>query len=303
MRQAANRVFIEGILSENNLEYGSFVKDGKTVEVIRGYVTVRVPQIVSGKLVTCEIQVHGFAQKTKKNGDPNPAYVSLDAVKNDFVSIASCGSEEGADRVRISSAEIRMNEFVGRNGQQVSYPRVTASFINKVGKDKFNPKATFEIEMFVAGHDYELDNEGNEKIDADGNKRYIVTGIVPQYNGAVDVIKFVCSNDNVATNVQDYWEANSTVKAIGVLNFISTTETVVEQVGFGDPIEKQRTISKTDLVITGGSDVPLDGELAYSVEDIQKGLAERKQRLEALKNKQSTKQAPAPGISANDLGF
>ena len=36
MRAAENKVRIEGILSEVDLDYGSFQKNGKTVECIRG---------------------------------------------------------------------------------------------------------------------------------------------------------------------------------------------------------------------------------------------------------------------------
>lgn len=305
MRQATNKVFIEGILSENNLEYGSFInKDGKTTETIRGSFTVRVPQTVSGKPVVCEIPIHTFVVKYKKNGDINPAYTSMDDVKNNYVSIASAGSEDEADRVRISGAEIRMNDFYGRNGALTSYPRITTSFVNRVAKDKFNPKTNFEVEMYIAAQDYEVDAEGNEKVDDEGNKRYIITGIVPQYGDRVDVVKFVCSNENVVGNVKDYWEIGSTVKATGVINFTSTTETILEQQGFGEPIEKQRTITKSDLVITGGSAVPLDGDFAFSADDIKKGLAERKERIEADKARAEQKKAtPGPAISANDLGF
>ena len=42
LKQAENIVKIEGILSEMKLEYGSYVKDGKTVENIGGSIVVRV---------------------------------------------------------------------------------------------------------------------------------------------------------------------------------------------------------------------------------------------------------------------
>jgi hypothetical protein len=40
LRQAENKVRIEGILSEINIDYKSFVKDGKTVEAIGGNIKV-----------------------------------------------------------------------------------------------------------------------------------------------------------------------------------------------------------------------------------------------------------------------
>ena len=42
LRQAANSIYIEGILAENDLNYTSFNKNGKTVEAIGGKITVKV---------------------------------------------------------------------------------------------------------------------------------------------------------------------------------------------------------------------------------------------------------------------
>lgn len=42
LKQAENTVRIEGILSEINLKYGSFVKDGRTVDTIGGNIKVLV---------------------------------------------------------------------------------------------------------------------------------------------------------------------------------------------------------------------------------------------------------------------
>lgn len=42
LRQAENRVRIEGILSEINLKYGSYQKNGRTVDNIGGDIKVLV---------------------------------------------------------------------------------------------------------------------------------------------------------------------------------------------------------------------------------------------------------------------
>ena len=44
LREAENRIKIEGILSEIDLKYGSFQKDGKTNETIGGIIKIRVDQ-------------------------------------------------------------------------------------------------------------------------------------------------------------------------------------------------------------------------------------------------------------------
>ena len=51
LRQAENKIRIEGILSEINLKYGSYVRDGKTIDNIGGTIKVLVSQEVNGENV------------------------------------------------------------------------------------------------------------------------------------------------------------------------------------------------------------------------------------------------------------
>ena len=81
MRAAENKVRIEGILSEVDLDYGSFQKDGKTVECIRGSIKVLVNQNINGVPTSNEIPVHMFASKFTNKGTANPAYESIEKVK------------------------------------------------------------------------------------------------------------------------------------------------------------------------------------------------------------------------------
>ena len=63
--------------------------------------------------------------------------------------------------------------------------------------------------------------------------------------------------------------------------------------------------------ITGGSQTPLDGDFAYEQADIREGLAQRKARLEAQKEKDVSRaksrlapaQASTTSKAAFDLGF
>lgn len=307
MRQAENRVRIEGVLAETDINYGSFQRNGQTIECIRGTIKVLVTQTINGVVIENEIPVHLFANKFTNQGKPNPAYDSIEKIKNDFVSIAAAGGETGADRVRITSGRIQMNEYYNADKRLVSFPRISTSFVTKIRKDECKPEATFSVEMVIANQGYELDADGVIK----EPKRYHIKGIIPGYGDRVDVVDFVCSNENVVNAVSSYWNDNDTVKANGRLNFSSTTEVVKEEVDFGEPIERQRTISVSDLVITGGSQMPLEGEFAYNLSEIQSALSERKARLEAQKDsdiaKARQRMAPAPANESSkgmlDLGF
>lgn len=299
-----NNVKIEGILSEINLEPKSFVKDGKTNNAIGGSITVRVETKLrkeDAALTTLEVPVHIFVTELKKDGTPNPAYENVSKVMNDFVSIAA-SDEQRADRVRITRAQIKMNEYYGQNGNLVSFPRINASFITKIKKEDCKPEASFSVVFAVGSKGYELDSEGVE------TDKYIVTGILPQYGGTVDVVKFAIATKNVADAIDGYWTEGDTVKAIGKLNFTSSTKTVLVEVDFGEPMEETRTISVSELLITGGSQTPFEGEFAFDADEIAAALKARKVRLAEMKEnkKENTaKKAPAQS-SANkfkDLGF
>ena len=130
--------------------------------------------------------------------------------------------------------------------------------------------------------------------------------MLPQYGGKVDVIPFYAINPSVINAVSEYWNEGDTVKVSGKLNFSSKTETTIVEVDFGEPTQKTRTISVSELIITGGSATPLEGDFALNMDEMQAALAERKARLAALKEKSANKPAakPAPKKpSFSDLGF
>jgi len=297
MRQAENKVKIEGILSEVDIKKGSFVKNGKTLESISGVIKIKVSQEINGESVQLEVPVHMFATKFTNSGASNPAYESIERVMTEYTSIAAAGGEDNADRVRITAGQISMNEYYGQNGL-VSYPRITASFVNKIKKDDCTPEATFSVEFVVASKDYEVDADGVE------TNKYKIQAVLPQYGGKVDLVPFYALSNGVIDAISSYWNEADTVKAVGKLNFSSRSEKYMKQVDFGDPIPDYRTINVSELIITGGTQFPLEGDFAFAAEDIRKALAERKVRLEENKNKtKKAKPAPSLAASANDLGF
>jgi hypothetical protein len=61
-----NIVKIEGILSEIDLKYGTFKKNGNDVKSIGGLIKVRVNTKVNGNDTELEIPVHMFASQLTK---------------------------------------------------------------------------------------------------------------------------------------------------------------------------------------------------------------------------------------------
>ena len=304
IRQAENRVRIEGILAEIDIKPGSFNKNGQTMESIGGSITVKVTQKISGEEKELAIPVHMFASKLTNKGTPNPAYESIKKIADEYVSIAaSDNGEDGADRIRITSGSVRMNEYYSADGRLVSLPRVNASFVQRISKAECKPEATFTTEFVVANKSEEIDRNGEV------TGRYRIDAIIPQYGGRVDVVPMFAQSPGVIDAVSTYWEIGDTVKANGRLDFSATTETTLEEVDFGEPIEKTRTINRSDLIITGGSQTALEGDAAFDNAEIQNALADRKLRLEKQKDRDmsraATRQAP-PQTAKNgfaDLGF
>ena len=114
LRQANNRVVMEGILSEVDLQPRTYKRDGRDVEAITGEIKIRTTVTISGVEKELEIPVKMFANKLTRNGTENPGYDAVSRVMNEYVSIAAAGSIDGADRVRITGGTLRMNEYYGR---------------------------------------------------------------------------------------------------------------------------------------------------------------------------------------------
>lgn len=302
LRQAENRVRVEGILSEINLKYGSFEKNGRTVDNIGGNIKVLVHQNINGEENTLEIPVYMFATKLTNAGKPNPAYESIETVMNEYVSIASGAGEAGADKVRITGASIRMNEYYNQQGQLVSFPRVNASFVSKATGD-FRPEASWSLEFAVSSMDFVTDADGVEV----EPKKLRIKAIVPQYGGKVDTMEFYATNPRVIDAITSYWENQKTYSAKGRLNFTSTTKEIIEECDFGEPDVRVQTISVSELIVTKGTQSPMEDEMAFDPADLAAALKEHKAYLETLKDKTASKTKATPAKNSSnqefDLGF
>ena len=302
LRQAENRVRIEGILSEINLKYGSYVKNGATVDTVGGDIKVLVNQQINGEDVSLIIPVYMFASKLTNAGKPNPAYASIESVMKEYVSIASGAGEAGADRVRITSGSIRMNEYWNQQGQLVAFPRVNASFVGKA-TGEFRPEACWSMEFAVASMDFVTDADGVEV----EPKKLRIKVLVPQYGGKIDTMELYATNPRVIDAITSYWENQKTYTAKGRLNFTTTTQKIIEEMDFGEPEERIRTTTVSELVVTKGTQAPLEDEMAFAPAELAAALKEHKAYLETLKDKTSQKphSTPAPTSSNQefDLGF
>jgi len=301
-------VTICGIVSENDLEKASYVKDGVTNNCIRGTLKIRVEQALYSAdedPTVLEIPVSVFQPEFKKDKTPNKIYASLNEVIDKIQSIASVGIEK-ATWVNISGARLEMNEYY-KGDALVSFPRVTASFINIITPNKDTKMtAKFSIApMYVQSISEEIKND-------EPTGRLVVKGILIKYDESADVMDFVVANDKAIAFIQDNWTPGSTVDTMGVLNFSSITETKeIEGAGFGDEtMYTTRTRNVSELVLRAGWP-PKDGDYEFSDAEILRGGELRKARLAKLKSQAETKtnasanttSSKGKGIDLASLGF
>jgi len=278
------------------------VRDGKTIDNIGGTIKVLVNQEINGENVSLIIPVSMFSPKLTNSGKINPSYESIEKVMKEFTSIASGAGIEGADKIRITTGNISMNEYYNRQGQLISFPRINASFVSKV-VGEFRPEASWSLEFAISSMNFATDNDGVEV----EPKKLCVKVLVPQYGGKIDAMELYATNPKVIDAVTTFWENQKTYTAKGRINFTSTTKEIIEECDFGEPDIKTRTVNVSELLITKGTQAALEDEMAFAPAELAAALKEHKAYLETLKNKVNTKSAPAPsGTSAQedfDLGF
>lgn len=278
LKQTDNIVRIEGILSEVSVESRSFERDGKTVDALGATLKIRVHQEVNDTPYDMEVPVYMFATRLTRSGAANPAYKTIEKIREEYISIAS-GGLAAADAVRITRGDIRMNEFFDANGRMAATPRVNASFVDKIPREQCIDEASFLMTAVVGGINDDFDREGNP------TNQLLMKMFIIQYGGKLDVVPMKVVAPNAMSHIRTYWNEGDTVRVKGMLHFSSETTYTVEEVGFGDPIRTPKTNFVSDLIITSGSATGMEGDQACDIDEVQKALAERKARLEVAKEK------------------
>lgn len=269
LREAENKVVIEGILLEVRHQ------EWKTKEGINIELDIEV----------AENEVHtlkGMTRYKKKDGSDNGIAKGYQTIIDEYLSVAKHGRDQ-ADRVRVTQGKIGVNEYYGQDGKLKSFPELSTNFVNRLSAgDEFNPRAEFEVEIFVKSVVPEMKND-------DETGRVKVNAIIPVFGAKVIPFEFMVSQEG-AEFVADNYEVGCTTKVFGdIVNFKEVKETEVP-VAFGKPQKKITTKTIREYLITGGND-PYEEESvkAYKIETIQQAMVERETYLTELKNKSDKK--------------
>ena len=268
--QAGNKINLTGKLLDVNLGSGR-LNDGRPYE--RATVTIRVTQTYNGKSETSEVQTGMFATEYTSTGKPNPAWASIQTLK-ELKTIQNNGLNE-ADTVRITGATLQENNFVSRNGQLINGWQIRSSFINKTNAPDV---ASFVTEIFIMSMDDEVNRDG------DTTGRMVIKGGIVQYGGKLDVVEFIVENPDTIDYIQRHWEVNKTVTVKGRIRVTSIeVKPSGESSGWGEDVPEGPTTQYIrELIITTGDDEPKEDEFAYDPTEIKKAYNERKAYIEQL---------------------
>lgn len=286
-KQSDNDVNVVGILSELEVKIGTS-KKGKDYVTVTA--KVRVDQEINGNMTENEIPVKFMAMKKKSDGTDNPMYTKALDYREQFTSLAAADDPSQADRVSIVG-RLSENSYTGQDGILREGWQIDGRFMNKAKKDE-KEKATFCL-TGVIGRINEEEKNGEP------TGRLKVKATVVAWGGRADVINFI-AEDSAKSHIESNWEVGDTVIISGRFAYTNKTETKIEEIGFGEPIEKQYTVSKREAIITAGSPAGLEEAISYDPDEIKNALAERKARLDtaALAAKNVPEKKPI-----KDFGF
>lgn len=278
LREASNVVTLEGTLAEvRHTEW----KNGNGLNIELDI------EVAPNEVHT----VKGFSKYKKADGTDNAIAKGYQTIISDYKSIAEHGRDQ-ADKVRITQGKIGLNEYYSQ-GILKAYPQLTTNFVNRLdANEEFNPKAEFDVELFVK-------NVTEEKVKGEETGRVNLNGYIPLYGGKVIPFKFVVTKEG-SQYVENNYEKGSTVNVFGKIINYKEQKVTTKTAAFGEDKKEITSITKREYLVTGGNDpYDVDSKNAFNPEVIKKALTERETYLEGLKNESSNENNKKSGFGGS----
>lgn len=270
-----NEVFIEGWLNKKSLQIKNLGKGN----FISGKIEVRTDE---NNIIPVEVYATEYV-KDKEDPNkqkPNSIYIGLKTVMDEHIDATQVDDWRKADKVRINSAQVRVNEWV-KDGQILSAVKYNSNFISRVTDDTFKPQGIFKTEVITRKLRAELkDNE-------ETGKGYLDAYIV-DYNGVLRPISFA-TTDKVWKGFQKKLEEEGGETLLVWGNLISTVEVIriSTEAEFGEDEDRVITRPVKQRVIIGAS--LIDNESTYDEKDIKKALKAKEKEYEKMKSEADSK--------------
>lgn len=293
LKQAFNQIHIVGRLNEIDLKEKDSQKDNR--HFISGKVNFLVEQNVGGQMETEVIPVSVFAFEKTNAGKPNPAYKNAHDLMATGTSVAATGDATKADVYELSGGRISENNFLAQDGTMTSYPVINGSFFTKRKPNEIDEEATFEQEIVIAQM---FDEEKNDT----PTGRLIIDGLVIQYNGLPDKVRYIVENKEAISYITQNWNHEDTVKVIGKIRYCAETQEIQssDDVGFGEAPVRTRIKTIKEFIVTSGTPA-YDEDRKYDCEEVANALSDRKHSVEARLKDQQQSRTPSNAASNNRL--
>lgn len=294
--QSVNEVIITGVLKELDVRNGE-TTDGR--KWVSSTAKIGCDQEINGVMTENVIPVRSFAMRKKADGTDNKMYDNIMSMRENYISEAS--AEDGIMPTRLTFAgrtcNIGENIYVSRDGKVIDGVFNINCNFPRTARSEDAETAEFTLSGVVGSIKPEYNGE-------DETGRLKVKMIIVNYNGKVDVVELVAEAGTAANFIEQNWHEQDTVNLNGKINMsFKVEERKIEQ-AFGEPQVKKHTVSKNELIITGGS-FPLDEDESYDAGQIKIALGERQARIKQIEEKaKKPKAVPSrPAGNVSDFGF
>lgn len=234
-RTNINTVTIVGTVEE----VATKVNEGNGKKFINGKIVVKVVEDDKESLVEAKV----LAFEKTKNGDTSKVYTAFSRLDGYM-----------GKRVKLT-CELRDEAMVKGDGTVVHFNAIYLKFVNDA-RPAESDCARFEYSGFVVKGIYERRNKEDNLL---GYKLEVGQ---QNYNGTnMSIIRFdIDKNDtNIASAIEGNYTCGETVKFEGKISYVTTIETKITEVAFGESTPKTYVNTEKTYRITGGSE-PFDEE-------------------------------------------
>lgn len=311
LRQAINRIHVEGILKENKLAQ----RKHNNENVISGSIVILVPG-EHGE--SNEISIHTYVSEFTRSRQANSAYAGLMTFIDKAVSMATLmkpvedggsGMSEQAAKAQASCVAVRRGSIdvydsFSQTGEVITRPQFKSNYFNVISPSECIPKAEFEVEMFFKSIREEKNRDGEE------TGRVLIEGIVPVYGGQVIPLSFVADGD-AADYILENYEANHSGYVNGSIVY-SVERKETKRPGFGKPKIDVVVTRKRELLVMSGDEAQYDDDdekKAFSAKAIKKAMEIRETETLPRKKQKAQERRTQPargngfGSPRSNFGF
>ncbi len=288
--ESENNVYVSGVLKELDIKEG-VTNDGRSW--VNGTAYIQVDQDINGEITENVVPIKMFSMQKKKDGSINPNYTRILGYRDSFVSAAIADENTAPSNITVSLGKIDENIYIDRNGKERSTFQISSNFLNNK-RPKDDEGATFDITGVFLCSNEEVDKEENP------TGRLVIKFGVLSYGGKINVLTLYAEG-NAKAHIEQNWNDGDTVRIVGKIKCSQKTESYMEEIGFGEPIKRTRTISSYELIVSGGSATGFQEYNSYDADSIKQACDERLQRIAELREKPK-KTTPARN-TISDFGF